>query len=544
MRRQASIGRIATLAVALTALTALTACTTAPSYAPRAALGEIPPQDAVELADGAFDAALEQLPEEVERILEASGVPGAAVAVVQGGELRFAQGFGVRTLGEEAAVDEETVFQIASMSKPIGATVVASQVSAGVVDWSTPVAPLLPGFALADPWVTDHLTVADLYAHRSGLPMAAGDELEDLGYDREYILDHLRYQPLQPFRISYNYANFGMTTGAQAVANAAGVDWATLSERELYEPLHMDSTSSRYEDFLARDNRATLHAKTGDGAFAPLYERRPDAQSPAGGVSSNVVDLAKWMSLVLDDGTFAGEELIAPSALAPAIAPEIATGLPPVPDARAGFYGYGFNVGTQPSGRVTLGHSGAFILGAGTNFQLVPALDLGVVALTNGAPVGAAEAIVSEFLDRVQYGEATRDWLAAYGAALGHYFEPAGDLAGERRPADPAPPRSLADYAGTWQNPYYGEAVVAVDEASSGLVVRLGNGGATELELEPWDGDVFAFEPGGENAPAGSRSSAAFVLGGGSADASGAVASGDSMTLNFYDTSGLGTWTR
>ncbi|MFK4730409.1 serine hydrolase [Agromyces mediolanus] len=547
MRRQASIGRSAALVAAITALTALTACTAPPPYAPRAALGEIPPQDAVELADGALDAALEQLPDEVERLLEESGVPGAAVAVVRGDELLFARGFGVRELGKDATVDEDTVFQIASMSKPIGATVVASQVGAGVVDWTTPVAPLLPGFALADPWVTEHLTVGDLYAHRSGLPMAAGDELEDLGYDRAYILDHLRYQPLQPFRISYNYANFGMTTGAQAVANAAGTDWETLSERELYAPLHMDSTSSRYADFLARDNRATLHARTGDGEFAPLYERKPDAQSPAGGVSSNVVDLAKWMSLLLGDGTFAGEELIAPSALAPAIAPEIATGVPPVPDARAGFYGYGFNVGTQPSGRVTLGHSGAFLLGAGTNFQLVPALDLGVVALTNGAPVGAAEAIVSEFLDRVQYGEPTRDWLEAYGQALGHSFEPQGDLAGEDRPATPAPPGPLAEYTGTWQNPYYGPAVVeAAADGSGGLVVRLGKDGATTLELEPWHGDVFAFDPGGENAPIGSRSSAAFVLGG--ADASGGDASsgagGDTMTLNFYDTTGLGTWTR
>ena len=224
-------------AVVIAAL-ALAGCTPAAEpYAPRVELGEAPPADAVELAEGGLDGALDALPGIVEHVLEETGVPGAAVAVVHDGETVFADGFGVKHVGDDDPVDAETVFQVASMSKPIGATVVATQVTDGVVGWDTPVAPLLPGFALADPWVTEHLTVGDLYSHRSGLPMAAGDDLEDLGYDREYVIDHLRYQPLNPFRVSYGYANFGMTTGAEAVANAAGVDWETLSEREIYEPL-------------------------------------------------------------------------------------------------------------------------------------------------------------------------------------------------------------------------------------------------------------------------------------------------------------------
>lgn len=505
-------------------------------YAPRADVGQAPPVDAVALPAQSLERALAALPGDIRRILDESGVPGVAVAVVQGEEVLFAEGFGVRELGTTAAVDEETVFQIASMSKPIGATVVATQVDAGVVDWTTPVPALLPGFSLADPWVTAHATVGDFYAHRTGLPAAAGDELEDLGYDRAYILDHLRYQPLDPFRSTYHYANFGITTGGEAVARAAGMDWATLSERAIYTPLHMDSTSSRYADFLARENRATLHAKIADGEFAPLYQRMPDAQAPAGGVSSNVVDIAKWLSFVIGDGTVSGAELADPAALLPATSPEIVSVDPGAPDMRAGYYGFGFNVGTQPSGRVTVSHSGAFILGAGTNFQIVPSLGLGVVALTNAAPVGAAESIVAGFLDRVQFGELTRDWLAAYGPALGHYFEPAGDLADATAPADPAAPGPLDGYAGVWHNAYYGDALVVV--RGDALVVRLGpdalvpEADAVEWHLTTWDGDVFAFEPSGENAPPGSRSSAAFDPAAGT------------MTLGYYDTSGLGVWTR
>ncbi|MFF2277618.1 serine hydrolase [Agromyces sp. NPDC058126] len=526
--RGAAVPAVVILAVALAG------CTAAEPYAPRIELGDAPPADAVELAEGALDPALESLPELVERVLDETGVPGAAVAVVHQGETVFAEGFGVRKVGEDDPVDAETVFQVASMSKPIGATVVATQVTDGVVGWDTPVAPLLPGFALADPWVTEHLTVGDLYAHRSGLPLAAGDDLEDLGYDREYVIDHLRYQPLNPFRVSYGYANFGMTTGAEAVANAAGVDWETLSEQAIYEPLGMTSTSSRHDDFLARDDRAALHALV-DGEFQPLYERDPDAQSPAGGVSSNVVDVAKWMSFVLADGVAEGETLVDAADLAAAMRPQVTSAPSNVPGMRSGSYGFGFNVGTQTSGRATASHSGAFVLGAGTNFQLVPSLGLGVVALTNGAPVGAAEAIVSEFLDLVQYGESTRDWGEAYGAALAHYREPAGDLVDESAPASPAAPSaSLESFAGTWSNEYFGPAEVAVEGGA--LVVRLGPDGGSEISLEAWDGDVFAFTPDGENAPEGSRSSATFVLG----DAAGT----STMTLQFFDVNGLGTWTR
>lgn len=510
----------------------LSGCTPTPPYAPEAVTFDIPSQDDVRLPDGSIDAAVEELPAIVERAMDAVGLPGVAVAVVQDEELLYSGGFGVRRLGEDDPIDDETVFQIASLSKPIGATVVATQVTQGVVEWTTPVAPLLDGFALEDPWVTEHLTVGDLYAHRSGLPMAAGDDLEDIGYDREYVIQHLRYQPLNPFRTTYGYANFGMTTGAEAVAVAAGTDWETLSEQELYEPLGMSSTSSRYADFVEHENRAALHAKV-DGEFQPLYERMPDAQSPAGGVTSNVLDLAKWISLVLGEGTAFGNELIAAEDFLPARTAQIISGHPVLPDQRPGQYGYGFNTGVSATGRVTVSHSGAFTLGAGTTFSAMPQLGLGIVVLTNAGPVGAAEAIAAEFFDVVQFGESTRDWLTDYGNALGHYYAPVGDLAGEEQPASSEPARPLTEYAGTYQNEYFGPAEVVA--SGDTLTLQLGPDGGYEMTLEPWTGDTFAFVPTGENAPDGSLSSATFTLDG---------AGGGTLTLEFFDKNGLGTWTR
>src|SRR6516165_2214566 len=78
-------------------------------------------------------AALPGLDELASRIIRDDGVPGLSIAVVYQDEVVYLKGFGVRETGKPEAVDGDTVFQIASMSKPISATVVAALVSDGVV---------------------------------------------------------------------------------------------------------------------------------------------------------------------------------------------------------------------------------------------------------------------------------------------------------------------------------------------------------------------------------------------------------------------------
>ena len=139
----------------------------------------------------------------------------------------------------------------------------------------------VPWFKLKDPAATAMLTVGHLYSHRSALPDHAGDDLEDLGYDRQTILERLRYAPLKRFRDNYDYTNFGLTAAAVAVAEAVGTDWEKLSEEVLYRPLGMTRTSSRFAEYVARDNRAVPHVKIG-GAWEARYQRQPDAQTLAG----------------------------------------------------------------------------------------------------------------------------------------------------------------------------------------------------------------------------------------------------------------------
>ena len=77
-------------------------------------------------------------------------LPGLSVAVVHGDEVVCVNGFGVRTAGREEPVDADTVFQLASLSKPISSTVVAAIVgdSRGSITWDSRIADLDPAFRL------------------------------------------------------------------------------------------------------------------------------------------------------------------------------------------------------------------------------------------------------------------------------------------------------------------------------------------------------------------------------------------------------------
>ncbi|NDV88454.1 serine hydrolase [Aurantimonas aggregata] len=483
------------------------------------------------------EAAVGRLDDVVEAAMAKTGIPGVAVAVVYRDEILYAKGFGLREIGQPALVDTDTVFMLASVSKPITSTILARLVGDELFDWDDPVRGHDPSFALSDPYVTENATFSDLLSHRSGLNTGAGDLLEDLGFDRETILSRLDQQPLDPFRSTYHYSNYGYTAGAVAAAKAAGEPFEDLAQRLLFEPLGMSRSSFRHADYLSHANRARIHVRVGDPAerrWEARYDRMPDAQAPAGGASGSILDLAQYLRLQLGAGTFEGEPIVGAGALATTHLPHIAGRLPADPTERAGFYGLGWNVGYDDLGRVTLGHSGAFVLGTSTAILLLPGEALGIAAVTNGEPIGVPEAIGSTFMDIAQHGEQTVDWLSF----IGGFF--AQMMAAERDgpdyaepPARAAPPRTDDAYAGTYDNSYYGPLVVEADDGM--LSMKLGPADAPKrFPLTPYDGDVFTFEPIGENAAP--LSAVRFRSGG--------DGSANSVTLEFYDRAGLGTFHR
>lgn len=435
----------------------------------------------------------------VAETMKKTGVPGMSVAVVSRDRVVHLKGYGVRRAGAAEPVDADTVFALASLSKPVATTVIAGLVSDGVVSWDDKMAKHAPGFALSDPWVTREITLRDLLCHRSGLPDHGGDLLEDIGYGRDEALHRLRYvKPAGAFRASYAYTNFGFTAAAIAAAKAAGKSWEEVSSERLYHRLGMTSTSSRYADLAARANRAFGHVRR-NGAWVVGVQREPDAQSPAGGVSSSARDMAAWLRLQIGRGSFGGEEIVKAAAIDETHRPQIVSAPADPTTSAPGFYGLGWNVSYNAHPLVHLGHSGAFALGAATCVNILPAQQLGIIALTNASPVGAPEAICRSFLDLVVSGKIERDWLALFGGAFAKMEEPTygRDADYATPPIGAAPPAALPAYVGIYENELYGPIEVTLSVNS--LSLRLGPQN-TPYVMHHYAGDVFTFQPTGENA--------------------------------------------
>jgi len=439
-------------------------------------------------------AAIPQLVAQARAQIEGGGVPGLAIAVVYHDEVVFSDGFGLRAVGRPETVSAGTVFQLASLSKPISATVVAALVSDNVVEWDSTIASLDPAFQLRPAYPSQQVTVRDLFNHRSGLPGDAGNELEALGYPRDEILRRLRFvPPASSFRAGYSYSNFGLTEGGVAAAKPTGKPWEEVADEKLYKPLGMASTSSRYRAFLGRGDRAELHIRQ-DGKWAPALKRAPDAQAPAGGVSSTVIDLAQWMRLELANGKFNGSQIIAADALAATHEPLMSRGTHPVTGASS-FYGLGWVVDYGRHG-LSWGHAGAFSVGARSLVTLYPEAQLGIVVLTNAFPTGVPEGLADNFFDMVFDGKPGKDWIGPWNAAYTGMFAPAADAAKKAFAPPPGgvlPALPLESYEGTYGNDYLGRAQVM--RSGDGLALTLGPNGRVTFPLKHFNRDVFLYYP-------------------------------------------------
>jgi CubicO group peptidase (beta-lactamase class C family) len=443
------------------------------------------------------DQSFGKLDEIVKRAMEQTGVPGISVAVVFDDWVLYQNGYGVRSTETKVPVQAETVFQIASLSKPVSATIMAGLVGGGKWNhpekgkfaWEDPIIKYASNVVLSDPWVTEHVTFKDLFAHRSGLPGSAGNDLESIEYDRDAILQRLRHVPIEGFRNKYSYSNFGMTLAGDVAAKAAGSNWEDVSEQVLFDPVGMASTSMRHQDYLNQANRAELHVKI-DGQWKPAFKRNPDAQAPAGGGSSNVVDLARWVRLSLKGGMLGDQPIIDKEALDATHTPVIMN-RPPTPTIAdpASFYALGWNVGMTPYGELEWNHSGAFSVGASTVAKLIPGEGLGIVVLTNGAPIGVPEAIADAYFNHLHSIAVTDDEVLALWQQrfAGLYGEPP-DVA---KPANPTAARPDTAYVGTYTNPYVGDIEIVAQKGKLEIVE-----GPNDIRfmLEHLDSDTFIYK--------------------------------------------------
>jgi CubicO group peptidase (beta-lactamase class C family) len=432
------------------------------------------------------------------RALQTLQTPGAAVAVVKNGRLLFARGYGVRSLGDKSPVDAHTLFQIGSNTKAFTTAALGILADDGKLSWDDPVMKLLPGFQLYDPYVTREFTIRDLVTHRSGLGLGAGDLLWfHSNYSRAEIAYRIRFaRPVSSFRSQYAYDNVLYIVAGEVVAAAAGASWDDFVRQRIFVPLGMSETGTTTAFFTSSANAATP-AAVEDGRLQSVPVDSVENISPAGGIASNVSDLAKWLICRLDSGRFAGGRLFSERQAREMWSGQtiLPIGDPPPPLAalRPSFaeYGLGWRL-RDYEGRKLVSHTGG-LAGMTSQITLVPAEKLGIVVLTNSESDLMAALTYRLLDDLLGTPPRTRtDWVAAYAdaARLAQARADSTARAGQAaRDSASRPSLPLERYAGHYRDELYGDADLALEGGK--LVLRFSRSPAFVGDLEHWQYDTF-----------------------------------------------------
>ncbi len=256
------------------------------------------------------EALLTELDTFIEEAYQRFSVPGAAVIIVQGDEVVFSQGYGVKEVGTDDSVTPNTLFPVASVSKSINSTFLATLVSEGILSWDTPVTDIMPDFALSDPELTGQVTIRDLLGNSYGLQRSDFEWIDT----RTTVAEMLASLAGQEFSTEpgayFGYNNQMVSAGGYigALANGADPDdlfnaYATMVQERVFTPIGMETATLDLETALANPDIATGHTPyLSDNRLHPLDFVDLTAVAPAGAVFASAEDMAKYLSTMLNEG--------------------------------------------------------------------------------------------------------------------------------------------------------------------------------------------------------------------------------------------------
>lgn len=256
-----------------------------------------------ELVDGdlPIEPRFEALAQQIDSERALLGAPGAAVVVMEHGEITFAHGFGTRSPGGEIAVDAGTLFRIGSVTKVLTATAVLQQVATGDPALDAAVTTAIPEFAvLAPAGGATGIRVRDLLQQSSALAdyLLIDDRHDDAALD-EYLTGEYRSIAylMAPPGVMWNYSNPNFFLAGLVAERAAGVGYRELLRDEVLRPLGMTRTVFLGDEVLADGNYAV--GQSGADEIAPdSYDNAWGR--PAGYAFSSVHDLARFIQFLHD----------------------------------------------------------------------------------------------------------------------------------------------------------------------------------------------------------------------------------------------------
>lgn len=412
----------------------------------------------------------------VMQVMKEYEVPGISIALVKDGNVILTKGFGKRKLGMSAPVDEHTVFGIASNTKAFTATAMALLAEEGKLSWNDRVIDYLPWFRLSDPYVTKELRIRDLFVHRSGLGLGAGDLLwwPKTVYDRKEIVRRLRHLPLAAsFRSAYAYDNVLYTVAGEVIEAVSGMSWEEFMQQRILRPVGMNESTVLHSDAANEGNIASTHARV-NGTVQIVQPFLSDITNPAGGINSNAVDMAKWLLVQLDSGKISNEKRLFRSSttkeLWSFITPKPISAPPKeLAPMKANFSGYGLGFNIQDyRGVKMITHTGG-LPGYVSRVTMIPELNLGIAVLTNQEEEAAFMILTNYLLDRFM-NAAKFDWLNAYLTLRKRDAEKKSFVEKSAEQTPQSPPLPIEKYCGTFRDAWYGE--MSVSKNNDSLEIR------------------------------------------------------------------------
>lgn len=354
------------------------------------------------LAPMALAAPAQPTPETIEALvdsvvqgqLDATGVPGATVAVVFGGETILAKGYGVADVEDGRIADADTLFRIGSIGKLFTFTAVMQLVEQGRLDLHEDITTYLD-FEL--PRTLEHhpsrgdpgpITLAHLLTHTAGFEDARGGYSLDAA-DVPSLADTMRERmPARIFRPgeAIAYSNYGAALAGSIVEHVAAQPFAAYVEEHVFAPLSMDR--STFAQPLPLDLAPHL-ARASRVVGGELQRDRFvfTAMTPAGSTSTTASDMARFMLAHLGDGG----GMLAPETLE--LMHERQFGHHPRLDGMA----FGF-VERTVNGQRTLFHGGD-IFSYQSGLFLLPEHDVGLFVSYSGGSYGEPLTLFHTFLD-------------------------------------------------------------------------------------------------------------------------------------------------
>lgn len=429
---------------------------------------------------------MEGFDEIAENAIKDYNVPGVAIGVVVDGHLIYAKGFGYRDAEKKLSVTADTLFAIASCTKAFTSFAAGMLVDEGLLNWDQLVIDVLPEFRLYDQYATQNLTIRDLLTHRTGMPRH-----DFMWYNstmtRAELVKRIRYlEPSCNLRSRYQYGNLMYFTAGYAMEQITGKTWEEFVQEKILKPLDMHRTNFSVRKMEQDRDFSYPYIEKGNECNR-MALRDISLCGPACSINSSVNELAHWVQMQLNGGTYKDRSLISLATLQEMHTPQVI--VPGAPEAQENYlkaYGIGWGISSYRC-QYILSHDGASE-GFTSVIGILPYQGVGVIVLSNRNISSLPRFLSLQIIDRVLELPYI-DWIQEgfdkiVKSKESHKEEKAREDLLRKKGTSPS--HSLESFVGEYEHPGYG--IVSIELADDKLQATFN--GITCL-LDHWHYDVF-----------------------------------------------------